>query len=212
MSTTQTLSPTKRQLVVFDVEGVILPKNRYLIFEVGRNLGPLQTLSFLFFGLLYQIGLLSLKAALKNIYWLFRDVSLDELVKAFGKVPLLPHTEEVFLRLKQQGFRTAMISSGIPQVLVENLATRVRADYAFGLQLEISKNKLTGKIGGDVLEKQGKLIVLKRILEKERLTAEDCIVIADDRNNASIFSPKALKVGYNPDFVIGWKSDFVVCC
>ncbi len=201
---------SRKKLAIFDVEGVLLPKNRYLAFEVGRNLSFPQFIKLFLIGLLYEIGLLSLESAFERIFKLFRDFSVEELLDIFRKVPLLPHTEAVFAKLKEKGLKIALISSGLPQVVVENLASRLKADYAFGLELEINNNILTGKIRGDVIKKKGKAVIMKRILDQENLTANDCMVIADDRNNAPIFYPETLKIGYNPDFIIILKSDYVI--
>jgi dolichol kinase len=90
------------------------------------------------------------------------------------------------------------------------LASTLGADYAFGFELEIINDVVTGEIWGDTIEHDGKLAVLNRILEAEGLTPKDCIVVADDRNNAPIMLPKMLKIGYNPDFIIRMKADRVV--
>ncbi len=199
-----------RKLAVFDVEGVLLPKNRYLVFDAGRNLSFLQFVRFLFIGFLYEIRLLSLESALKKIFRLFQGVSVGELLKIFTTVPLLPHTETVFTKLREKGLKTVLISSGLPQVVVENLASRLKADFAFGLELETDNGILTGNIGGDVIKENGKALVMDKVLAHESLRKKDCVVVADDRNNTPIFYPEALKIGYNPDFRIILKSDFVI--
>jgi len=205
----QTVS-SQRKLAVFDVEGVLMPKNRYLAFEVRRNLSFLQFIKLLSIGFLYELGLFSLENALKRIFKLFRDFSVEELLNIFRKVPLLPHTETVFAQLRERGFKTALISSGLPQAVVESLAVRLKADYAFGLELEVNNNILTGNIRGDVIKKNGKALTMKKILDQENLTKKDCVVIADDRNNAQIFYPETLKIGYNPDFIMTPKSDHII--
>jgi hypothetical protein len=57
----------KNRLVVFDVEGVLIPKNRFL-FEVGKSLGFVRLVRLLFFGFLYESGILKLESALKHIF------------------------------------------------------------------------------------------------------------------------------------------------
>jgi phytol kinase len=42
------------------------------------------------------------------------------------------------------------------------------------------------------------------------LNLSDCTVVADDRNNVSIFLPETQKIGFNPDFVLRIKADEVV--
>jgi dolichol kinase len=74
----------------------------------------------------------------------------------------------------------------------------------------MNANVLTGVIRGAVIERNGKLQVLSRILAAEKLSPSECAVVADDRNNAAIFLRETRKVGYNPDFRILLKADAVV--
>ena len=199
---------TKR-LVVFDVEGILIPKNRYLLFDISRKLGFLGFLRIIALGFLYETGLLSLESAMRRIFGMFKGLNIKELFQIHKKIPLMPGTEEVFRKLNKDGYRTALISSGLPTTVVKDFATRLQADYAQGLELEIVNECFTGVIGGDVIKQGGKALVLKRIQEKENLTPKDCIMVADDRNNFSMFPLCNLRIGYNPDFVLTAKSDFV---
>jgi HAD superfamily phosphoserine phosphatase-like hydrolase len=200
----------RRRLAVFDVEGVLIPKRRYLLFEVGRKLGFSKFARLVLFGIFYELGLISLKSAMKHVFRVFKGLSVDEFLRIFKQVPLLPGVREVFEKLSSTGWKTALISSGLPTFVVRDLASTLGADYAFGFELEIIDDVVTGEIWGDTIEHDGKLAVLNRILEAERLTPKDCIVVADDRNNAPIMLPKMLKIGYNPDFIIRMKADRVV--
>ena len=106
--------------------------------------------------------------------------------------------------------KIALISSGLPTVIVKKLADAVGANYAYGIEVETKDGKLTGKIWGDAIAPGGKLKILSQILTAENLRLSDCIVVADDRNNRCIFLPGMLKIGFNPDFVIRVKADRVV--
>jgi HAD superfamily phosphoserine phosphatase-like hydrolase len=200
----------KRRLIVFDVEGVLMPKKRYLFFEVGRSLSFSEFIKIGFIGFLYELGLISVKSALQRMFKTFKGMSANELVRIFRRVPLMPGVEEVFETLKREGWKTALISSGLPTTIVQDLALRLQADYAIGFQLEEKDRILTGEISGDVLEHRGKLTVLAKILETEKLTPNDCVVVADDRNNVPILLPEALKIGYDPDFAVRLRADIVV--
>jgi phosphoserine phosphatase len=204
---TQSKSP---RLIVFDVEGVLLPKKRYLLFEVGRNLRFQEFLKIIFYGFLYELGLISLKSAFKHVFKAFKGIHVDELLRIFRQVPLMPGAEEVFMQLKSEGLKTVLISSGLPTIVVQDLAQRLKADYAYGFEVDVKEGALTGEIWGDVIEHRGKLPVLKKILETEKLTSKDCVVVADDRNNTPILLPEMLKIGYNSDFAVRVKADIVV--
>ena len=203
--------PTKpKGLVVFDVEGVLYPKRRFIPFEMTRKLGFLKFLKIIFLGFLYEIGLLSLEAALKRIYKYFKGYTIEKLRYYFEKIPLLPSSDEVFQYLHENGWKTALISSGLPNCCIQELATKLKADYAFGLKMKAVKGKFTGEIEGDVIQENGKAIILKEILNRENLDSKNCILVADDRNNLQMFTYANLKIGYNPDFVLTAKSDYVV--
>ena len=199
-----------RRLIVFDVEGVLIPRNRYLIFEVGRKLSPLKFIKLLMIGLLYELRLLTLELTLKEVFKMFKGISTKEIFITFKAIPLLPNVDILFTKLRKMGFKTAIISSGLPQILVEHLASKLNIDYAFGLELELCNNVVTGNIKGEVIKKDGKALVMEKILNQENLTYANCVVVADDRNNSSIFHPYTLKIGYRPDSLIVRKSDHVI--
>jgi HAD superfamily phosphoserine phosphatase-like hydrolase len=203
-------TPKRKRLIVFDIEGVLLPKRRYLLFEAARKLGPLGFLKILLLGTLYETGLLSLCTTLKKIFKLLKGLKTDDLFQLYKKVPLMPSVKELFKKLKEAGHTTALISSGLPTPFIEDLATTLKADYAFGLELETVNGRLTGEISGDVIKPDGKALVLKKILQDTNLSPKDCILIVDDRNNLPMFPLSAIKIGYNPDFLVSAKSDYVI--
>lgn len=210
MSTVEESQRKLNRLVVFDVEGVLLPKRRYLLFEVARKLSLLRFVQIISIGFFYEAGLSPLESVLKRIFKILCGLTIDDLLEFYKRIPLIPGVEEVFRKLDDLGYRIAFISSGLPLFVVEDLATRLKADHAFGLKLGSANGHLTGDIEGDVLMPKGKALVLKRILKKERLSPKDCVVVADDRNNLPMFSLCGLSIGYNPDFVVSYKADVVV--
>src|SRR5512140_1481995 len=106
----------KRRLVVLDVEGVLLPKNRF-IFEVGKKSGFFTLVKLLFWGFLYEIGLLKLASALRRIFKELEGIDLETLYTIFGNVPASPLIQGVFCQLKSRNCKIALISSGIPTVI-----------------------------------------------------------------------------------------------
>jgi phosphoserine phosphatase len=198
------------RLIVFDVEGVLLPKRRYLLFEAARKLGLWDFIKIIVIGFLYEVGLLSLESALRRIFRFFQGFLIDDLFELYKAVPLIPGVERLFKELNQAGYRTALISSGLPTLFVEDLAARLNADCAFGFELKTRNGRLTGEIAGEAIEPNGKALILKRILEREGLSSKDCVVVADDRNNLPMFPLCTLRIGYNPDFILAAKSDYVI--
>lgn len=204
------MAKTRKPLfVVFDVEGVLISKNRFF-FEAGKSLGISRLMKIVFAGFLYQVGAITLKVALKRSFMCLRDSKIEFLEQIADRIPLMPHVREVFNQLRAVGCKTALISSGLPDALVKRLANTVGADSGFGFEVGANSGTLTGEIWGDVIETNGKLRVFSQAISAEGLSPSDCAVVADDRNNASIFLPETLKIGYNPDFLLRIKADDVV--
>ena len=199
----------KSRLVVFDVEGVLAPKNRF-IFEAGKTLGFIKLLKMLFYGFLYETGLLNLESALTRIFKELRGVKLETLDLISSKISSTPFLQNIGCQLKTRNCKIALISSGLPTVIVRKLGAAIGADYAYGIEVETHDGRLTGKIWGDAIEPNGKLKILCEILALEDLKLKDCIAVVDDRNNRCLFMPGMLKIGFNPDFIIRFKSDKVV--
>lgn len=205
----QTADRSKPRLVIFDVEGVLIPKNRF-IFDVGKSLGVSMLLKMLLIGFLYEAGLVTLKWALRRIFKIMAGVKIAKIIKIFNEIPSNPQLLSLFDQLKDRNCKIALISSGIPSVIVEKLASTLHADYAVGVEVGLNDEALTGEIWGDAIETNGKRKVLTRILAAAGLNLEDCVVVADDRNNSCIFLSRAQKIGYNPDFVLRVKADNVI--
>ena len=210
LNTSNHTADNSKGLVVFDVEGVLLPKKRYIPFEASRRLGFLKFIRIIIYGILYEVGLASLEIALKKIYRLFKDYSIQELRAYYEHMPLLPGAKTIVETLRSKGWKTALISSGLPALFIKDLAGKLGADYAFGLEMKIHNDKFTGEISGEVIKKNGKATVLKKILNKENLTPLQCVIIADDRNNLPMFPQARLVIGYNPDFWLTTRSDYII--
>jgi phosphoserine phosphatase len=203
------VSTEKERLVIFDVEGVLIAKNRFL-FEVGKSLGFTRLVRLLFFGFLYESGILKLESVLRRIFRNLKGVELDSLLLIFGKIPATPYLQNFFCQIKARNCKIALISSGLPTVIVKKLAIALGADYGYGVEVETKDGKLTGGIWGEAITKNGKLKILREILNHENLRLRDCVVVADDRNNSCLFMTEMLKIGFNPDFVLRVKADRVV--
>ena len=198
-----------KRLIVFDVEGVLIPKNRF-IYETGKSIGFLQLLRMLFIGFLYELRILSLKTAFRHIFYLMKDVNINNLINIFDKIPSVPHLQSIFRQLKDRNFKIALISSGLPSTIVKKLGASLGADFAYGIEIGLNKEFLTGEISGEVIDNKGKLKVLLEILSSEKISPIDCVVVGDDRNNDSIFLPEVFKIGFNPDFILRVTADKVL--
>jgi HAD superfamily phosphoserine phosphatase-like hydrolase len=199
----------QNNLILFDVEGVIIPKDHFLFREAIEHLVILEVISIIFLGILYKIRILTLERALRLIYRFFKGISLVKFNQTFQEIPLVPYVLEVIQKLKKQGYNIALLSSGLPVLFVENLAKCLGADYAFGIELETLDGQLTGEIGGDIMKTNGKSIVAKSLLKNLGFSC-NCIVVGDDRNNLPLISMCEKSIGFNPDPIFANNCSFFI--
>ena len=198
------------KLVVFDVEGVLIPKRRFLLFEASRGHSFTFFIKFAIVGILYSIGVLSLERSLRVLFRSLKGKQMGELSAEFKRLPLMPGSEELFDELKTLGYKTALISSGLPDTFVAELAERLGADYSSGIQVETIDGVLTGEISGKVIKEVGKVAALEEIISLEGLSSESCALVADDLNNMQLLKICGLRIGFNPDYMISRRADYVV--
>jgi len=196
-------------LAVFDVEGIIIPGQRYFL-ETMKLLDLWRRVNVLYCGLMYSLGLMSLRSALIHIYHQFEGVEVAEFIEAFERIPLIPGSSEVMDYLKRSGIMTAFISSSVADVLLERLASRLRVDHFVGPTLDVLEGILTGKVTGDVIQDKGKALALTKLLQKLKIIPRDCSAIADDWNNLSMFNLGVRSIGFNPDFILNPHCQYVV--
>ncbi|UCH02529.1 MAG: haloacid dehalogenase-like hydrolase [Candidatus Bathyarchaeota archaeon] len=189
---------TQNNLILFDVEGVIIPKDDFLFRATIEHLDVLEVIYIIILGALYKIRILALERALRSIYRFFKGISLVKFYQTFREIPFIPYAYEVIRKLKKQGYIIALLSSGLPALFVEDLAKCLGADYAFGLELKTMDDYLTGEIGGVIMNTNGKSIIAKNLL-KNLGSSYNRIVVADDRNNLPLISLCEKSIGFNPD-------------
>jgi dolichol kinase/phosphoserine phosphatase len=201
----------KTRLIVFDVEGVLIPRNMFF-FQAGRTIGFFALIQILLYRLLYEVGIFSLEVSLKHIFRKLKGQKMETLQQIFNQIPATARLQDFFLQTKEQGnYKVALISSCLPSVIVKQFAVWLNADYAYGIDVCVNeRGEVTGEISGEVREVNGKKKILHQILVKEGLTLRDCTIVARDRNNCCIYTKEVKKIGYNPNFIIRIKSDHVI--
>ena len=103
----------KPRLVVFDVEGVLIPKNRF-VFAIGKSLGFTKLITLLFWGFLYEASIMKLDSALRHVFKELKGAELETLTSIFDKIPSTPYLQNIFSQIKVRNCKIALISSGLP--------------------------------------------------------------------------------------------------
>ncbi|WP_448851377.1 phosphoserine phosphatase SerB [Corynebacterium sp. 335C] len=134
--------------------------------------------------------------------------SLHERVKALAGLPasvvdevaqsvtLTPGARTTIRTLKRLGYRTGAVSGGFIQVL-EPLAKELGLDFYRANTLEIVDGKLTGRVIGDVIDREEKARSLKRFAEESGLQMHQTVAVGDGANDIDMLSVAGLGIAFN---------------
>ncbi len=193
-------------VIIMDVEGVLVPRKAILMLKLAKELGIIWLLKNVFRGLLYQLRILSLERTIKGFYEDLRGIKLDTLWRAYSSKSL--HERLRLIRKISKGdYRLVLISSGIPQSLVDELGTIVAAEAAYGVKLLLDEEgRIRGLAESSCIKKHGKRKLARmHIRNKDRV-----IVVADDWNNLQLRNLADEFIGFNPDDLVASKADVII--
>ncbi|MFI6677571.1 phosphoserine phosphatase SerB [Kribbella sp. NPDC050470] len=129
--------------------------------------------------------------------------ALDEVYEA---IQLAPGARTLVRTLKRLGYQFAIVSGGFSQI-TDKLAADLGIDYAAANQLEIVDGKLTGRVIGDVVDRAGKAVALRRFAEKSGTPLSQTVAIGDGANDLDMLAAAGLGVAFNAKPVVREAAD-----
>ena len=104
------------------------------------------------------------------------DASVIDSVAA--DIELTPGARTTIRTLNSMGYRTAVVSGGFIQVL-EGLAEELDLDYVRANTLEIVDGKLTGRVVGEIVDRQAKARLLADFAQDSGLQMSQTVAVGD---------------------------------
>lgn len=118
---------------------------------------------------------------------------IDEVAQS---IELTPGARTTLRTLKRMGYRTALVSGGFIQV-IEPLVKDLDFDYARANTLEIVDGKLTGRVVGDIVDRQAKARYLRQFAEEGGLQMHQTVAVGDGANDIDMLSAAGLGIAFN---------------
>ncbi len=195
-------------LVAFDVDGVLL--RGLFLSRLAWTTSAWVWIRHLWLGFLLKTGIITVRQAVERAYQFQRGASIDHVLEAAESVRLTKGAPEVCRALKKAGYDVVLVSAGVPQQVVEHIASQVGADGAYGVVLEENDGILTGRMVGERHSSHGKRAGLEGILRQRGLSWTDATVIVDDDSNLDIVEAAWRSIGLNPEWKVLRKASFVL--
>lgn len=142
-------------------------------------------------------GEISFEESLTRRTLLLQGLHQDALQKVYDeRVRLNPGAEKMLRQAKISGLKTMVISGGFT-FFTDRIQAKLGFDYAAANTLEIANERLTGKVVGEILGRQGKAQVLKQIREKLGIQREQIIAIGDGANDLDMMAEAGVSIAYH---------------
>lgn len=122
------------------------------------------------------------------------DASVIESVAE--SIELTPGARTTIRTLNSMGYRTAVVSGGFIQVL-EGLAAELDLDYVRANTLEIEGGKLTGRVVGEVVDRQAKARLLSDFAADSGLKMSQTVAVGDGANDIDMLGVAGLGIAFN---------------
>jgi phosphoserine phosphatase len=113
-----------------------------------------------------------------------------------NELELTPGARTTIRTLKRLGFRCGVVSGGFTRVisrLVEDLAL----DFYAANELEVVDGRLTGRVVGEVVDRPGKAVALRRFADAYDIPLEQCVAVGDGANDIDMLTTAGLGIAFN---------------
>jgi phosphoserine phosphatase/dolichol kinase len=200
--------PAGKGVVAFDVDGVLL--RGLFLSRVASTTSAWIWVRSMWLGFRLKLGLIDVRQAVERAYSFQKGVPLKDILAVGDSLRIAHGAAELCAELKRDGYSVVLVSAGVPQQVVERIASNVGADAAHGVLLEEEDGILTGRLTGERQSGRGKREALDRMLHERGLRWADATVVVDDASNVEIVDAAWRSIAVNPEWRILRRADFVV--
>ncbi|CAL9623187.1 Phosphoserine phosphatase SerB2 [Actinosynnema sp. ALI-1.44] len=123
---------------------------------------------------------------------------LDESVldEVAASLELTPGARTTVRTLKRLGFRAGVVSGGFTRV-IKSLVDDLGLDFCAANELEVVGGKLTGRVLGDIVDRPGKAVALRRFAEQEGVPLAQTVAVGDGANDIDMLGAAGLGIAFN---------------
>ncbi len=113
-----------------------------------------------------------------------------------AQLELTPGARTTIRTLRRLGFRCGVVSGGFTRVIA-GLAADLQLDFCAANELEIVDGRLTGRVSGEIVDRPGKAVALRRFAAQFGVPLEQCVAVGDGANDIDMLSTAGLGIAFN---------------
>lgn len=118
------------------------------------------------------------------------------LTEVAAELELTPGARTTIRTLKRLGFRCGVVSGGFTRV-ISGLVADLGLDFCAANELEVVDGRLTGRVVGEVVDRPGKAVALRRFADASGVPLEQCVAVGDGANDIDMLATAGLGIAFN---------------
>jgi phosphoserine phosphatase len=183
-----------KRLIVFDVDSTLIQGE--VIEMLAAHVGPDAETRVRTITEQAMRGELDFAASLERRVAVLEGLPESVLTEVGSALELTPGARTTIRTLKRLGYRCGVVSGGFSAV-VRQLVEELGLDFCAANELEVKDGLLTGRVTGDVVDREGKALALRRFAQEYDIPLEQCVAVGDGANDIDMLSTAGLGVAFN---------------
>jgi phosphoserine phosphatase len=151
-------------------------------------------------------GELDFEGSLRARVALLEGLPVEAVDRVRAAVQLTPGARTLVRTLKRLGYAVGIVSGGFTAV-TDDLAAQLGLDHALANELEVVDGRLTGGVVGQVVDRAGKAVALRRFAAEQGLTMAQTVAIGDGANDLDMLEAAGLGIAFNAKPVVVERAD-----
>ncbi len=196
------LARRSKRLIVFDVDSTLITGE--VIELLADHTGRLAEVEAITRAAMR--GELDFAESLHRRVWMLAGLEAAVLDQVGSSLELTPGARTTIRTLKRLGFRCGIVSGGFTQV-AKHLVKELDLDFVAANTLEVVDGRLTGRVLGDVVDRQGKARALARFAMESGVPMNQTVAVGDGANDIDMLSAAGLGIAFNAKPIVAEFAD-----
>lgn len=154
-------------------------------------------------------GELDFAESLRARVALLAGLTMADLQVVRDGLELTPGARTFVRTLRRLGFRVGVVSGGFTFV-TDRFEKELQLDFAAANEIEIVDGRVTGRVVGDILDRQGKSAALIRFAEQFGVPLSQTVAVGDGANDIDMLKTAGLGVAFNAKSALREAADTAV--
>src|ERR671917_274441 len=170
------LARRSKRLIVFDVDSTLVQGE--VIEMLAARAGAEAAAEVRAVTEAAMRGELDFAASLRRRVAVLRGLPESILDEVAAELELMPGARTTVRTLKRLGFRCGVVSGGFRRV-IDGLVDDLGLDFCAANELEVVDGLLTGRLLGEIVDRPGKAVALRRFAEASGVPLEQSVAVGD---------------------------------